>query len=324
MAQNRRINVSLFGPPRIDVDGQPISLGWRKATALPAYLCVADGQVSRETLASLFWPESREARAFGNLRNAISTLRRVLGTDFFSVSRSLVSLANRDSWCVDTMSFRDRIHLVKAEQAALPMEEREQHLLKAVDLYRGEFLAGFTLPDCLIFDEWQRFECDHFWSDYSWSLEQLTSLCAGARRYDRAADFAVKQLEINPLEEAVHRRLMCLRIWAGQRGRALRDYERCVALLRREIDAEPEHETTELFEAIRRNAEIPAPPAKQIVTGRQINLRQPQGLPVAATVLIGRDTELEAARQRLLRRDVRLLSLTGAGGSGNYVKFLLM
>ncbi len=35
---------------------------------------------------------------------------------------------------------------------------------------------GLTLPDCLIFDEWQRFECDHFWSDYSWSLEQLTSL----------------------------------------------------------------------------------------------------------------------------------------------------
>lgn len=42
----------------------------------------------------------------------------------------------------------------------------------------------------------------------------------------------------------------------------------------------------------------------------------PDNLPAAATPLLGRDLDLAAARSRLLNEDVRLLTLTGAGGSG--------
>jgi predicted ATPase/class 3 adenylate cyclase len=43
---------------------------------------------------------------------------------------------------------------------------------------------------------------------------------------------------------------------------------------------------------------------------------RPNNLPTHATPLLGRERELEAARERLLRQDVRLLTLVGPGGTG--------
>jgi predicted ATPase/class 3 adenylate cyclase len=44
--------------------------------------------------------------------------------------------------------------------------------------------------------------------------------------------------------------------------------------------------------------------------------RHPHNLPAQATPLIGREKEIEAVKQRLLNPDVRLLTLTGPGGTG--------
>jgi hypothetical protein len=44
--------------------------------------------------------------------------------------------------------------------------------------------------------------------------------------------------------------------------------------------------------------------------------RRPHNLPVHPTALLGRDDEIARVRERLLRDDVRLLTLTGPGGTG--------
>ena len=57
------LKMYLFGYPRLELDGQELSLETRKALTLLAYLAVEDQAHSRETLASMFWPELESQRA---------------------------------------------------------------------------------------------------------------------------------------------------------------------------------------------------------------------------------------------------------------------
>ena len=68
IAMAPRLRLELLGPVRVDVDGVPLVVDTRKATALPAYLAIGGRPASRETLAALLWPESDEAGAHGALR----------------------------------------------------------------------------------------------------------------------------------------------------------------------------------------------------------------------------------------------------------------
>ena len=58
------LRLALLGPPQIELDGVPVEIKRRKATALLVYLAVTDQEHSRAHLATLFWPEYDEGRAF--------------------------------------------------------------------------------------------------------------------------------------------------------------------------------------------------------------------------------------------------------------------
>ena len=76
------LSISLLGPVEITLDKQrvPKLEGSRQMQGLLAYLAVeANTPHSRETLASLFWPEKLEDSARGSLRTALNRLRHVLG-----------------------------------------------------------------------------------------------------------------------------------------------------------------------------------------------------------------------------------------------------
>jgi DNA-binding SARP family transcriptional activator len=59
-------------------------------------------------------------------------------------------------------------------------------------------------------------------------------------------------LEKDECQESVHRRLMLCYLKLGLRDRALRQYARCVEVMRRELNVEPTAETKRLCDEIRR------------------------------------------------------------------------
>jgi predicted ATPase len=91
----------------------------------------------------------------------------------------------------------------------------------------------------------------------------------------------------------------------GDRSAALRQYESCRAALRDDLDVEPLPETTRLYQWIVGQPQHRAP-----------HEARAGNLPVPATTFIGRRRELEECVGMLRRPDARLITLTGAGGSG--------
>jgi DNA-binding SARP family transcriptional activator len=75
-----RLKLSLFGPPEIYYDSQPLTFRTRKALALLIYLATEGGQQPREKLTALFWPESDAGRGRTMLRTSLVHLRAVMDT----------------------------------------------------------------------------------------------------------------------------------------------------------------------------------------------------------------------------------------------------
>ena len=91
-----------------------------------------------------------------------------------------------------------------------------------------------------------------------WIRRGLELLGIDARRFTETSARSVLEalpfmLREDRARERTHRRLMRLYYLAGDRTGALRQYERCAAALRQELDVEPSRRTSELERRIRRD-----------------------------------------------------------------------
>jgi len=165
----------LFGTPRLEYQNKPVVLDTRKALALLAYLLIENQPQSRDTLAALLWPESDQSAARAALRRTLSPLRQALSADLIDFGREIIVLhPDENLWC-DVIAFR----------AALAECHRHGHtktqvcprclepLSIAAELYKDDFLAGFSLRDSAAFDDWQFFETDRLRTEFSTVLEHL-------------------------------------------------------------------------------------------------------------------------------------------------------
>ena len=83
------LRVQLLGEVAAARDGEPVPLSAPHRRLL-AFLALHPGPHDRDALAARFWPDATTARA--NLRTAVWALRRSLGADSVSTSRSTVAL----------------------------------------------------------------------------------------------------------------------------------------------------------------------------------------------------------------------------------------
>jgi len=248
-----RLALYLLGSPRLELDGEPIEVGRRKAVALLAYLAVTGGCHSRDSLATLLWPEYDQSRARADLRRTLSVLNRTLGEEWLTVDRETTSLnPNADLW-LDVDAFREK--LAACETHGHPPTEACPDCLplleEAVELYGDDFLAGFTLRDSPAFDEFQFFQTEGLRDELARALERLVRYHSAREEYEPAIAYARRWLTLDPLHEPVHRHLMQLYAQAGRHSAALRQYRTCLRVLEEELDVSPSAETTALYARIR-------------------------------------------------------------------------
>ncbi len=315
-----KLHLYLLGTPRIELNDEELRLPRRKGLALLVYLAVTGEAQRRDTLATLFWPESDQSRARANLRRELFSLRNTLAGEWLLIQDETVNLNwNTDIW-VDVEEYRKLLREVE-DAGTFRLEQLEA----AAALYRDHFLTGFTLNDCPDFDDWQFFEADLLRQQFLGCLDTLVTAHQQHNEWERALVHARRRLAVDLLFEPAHRTLMELYSQAGQRTAALRQYEECVRIFEEEFGAPPEEATTALYRAIRTRrfpdattegvtkTEIATKSIPQMVE----HLPKPQhNLPTQATTFIGREVETDAVLRMLRDAKRRLVTITGPGGIG--------
>ena len=306
MPSGRGLRIRLLGSFGVDVGGVEVErTRWRlrKAKSLVVMLALTPGQRRhREQLLDRLWPDLEPAAAARNLHQTLYVARRALAGDGGSTS-GLLSIRAEQVVLDDTgPADVDAVHFEQVAADALKTGE-VGGLRVAVELYRGD-LAG-DLPDL----DWLAVRRDELRNLHH---EILVKLATAVRQDapDEVMVLLTRVLEANNCHEGAVRALMGVLAAMGRRSDALARYERLVDDLLDAFGTNPDIQTVTLFREL-----LTGPPDEMRIPATAAESPGDIGrLPTPVTSFVGRERELVDV-QRLLERG-RLLTLTGAGGSG--------
>ncbi|SFQ16644.1 DNA-binding transcriptional activator of the SARP family [Mesorhizobium sp. NFR06] len=248
-------SISLFGGFQIAREnGGPVWLTGKRGPAILAYLARCPGMAAtRERLADLLWSESDSEHSRNSLRQTLSVLRRDLagaGLDIIRSGRELIGLKH-DAVRVDVEDFETGLSARSA-----------QELETALSLYTGPFLDGLYLGSNA-FDDWAAAERERLLGRALGSFERL------ARLVDAEAGVALADriLAMEPTREESYRLKMELLVACGQRDRALRTFEACRNVLKKELGVDVSPETRAFWQSL------------QSAPGKSSNMQPANGVP---------------------------------------------
>ena len=301
--------IRLLGGFAVLRDGVPLTGPWRteKARTLVKLLALAPDQLlHRDQALEYLWPELDPAAAANNLYFTLHAARRMLdaagGTGATSLifRAGLLRLAPPGGLATDVAAFE------AAAGEALGGGEAARYEA-AIALYAGELLPEDRYAD------WASGRRERLQETYLALLGRLAEMHAGREEWATAIGLLERVVEEDATREEGHAGLMRALTASGQRGRALRQYAELRAILRREVDAEPDAATQALYTAILAsgNPMVAVAPASAPTRGN---------VPVALTRFIGREDEIARLGGLLTPGangdGARLVTLTGSGGCG--------
>jgi DNA-binding SARP family transcriptional activator len=248
-----RLDVQLFGRFAIRRNGNLLpNIDALKVQELFSYLILNRSHPhSRETLAGVLWGDGRTEQARKYLRQTLWQLQSSLadgfasdGHDVLTIDPSWVHINIEAAMDVDVLTLERAFDLVRDVSGADLSAGTAQTVKDAVALYRGDLLEGWYQDWCLL-------ERERLQVIYLTLLDKLMSYCEQQQEYESGIAYGHRILLSDRAREHTHRRMMRLHALSGDRTSALRQYERCVAILADELDVGPSRRTVELYEQIR-------------------------------------------------------------------------
>ena len=247
-ASHATLRVLALGPLQV-FSGNTLldSTAWGSARPreLLVYLMMHSEGRTKEQVGLAFWPEASAAQLRNSFHVTLHRLRKALGNpewitltnDRYQVDQSVI--AEFDVAVFEREVAEARRLLKRQSDGASAALER------ALDRFRGDLLDGEPAGD------WHVEHRDRLQRIYAEALMDLASRLAKEERHAKAADAYRRLLARDDLHEDAVRALMECHAKLGERTQAMRVYQRFAERLAKELDAEPDAETTEVFERIR-------------------------------------------------------------------------
>jgi len=228
--------------------------GWRREKARQLFellITYRDTPLDREQIIEYLWPQLDPEIAQRNFKVALNTLYQVLepkrepGSESAYVLRegTIYNLRpNADLW-LDTQIFKQLIQEAKTLlEGDLPAAASKMEA--ALDLYQGEYL-----PEAR-YETWAAAAREHLAVSFLHTADLLSEYYLHSGRLQETLGICQRILSYDNCWERAYRHLMLAYDHLGDHGQAARTYQRCVQVLREELDVNPAPETETLYQKI--------------------------------------------------------------------------
>ena len=254
-AQEGVLRIQLLGPIVVwRPDGAQVEGPlWRrlKVRALMACLALQSNRpITREQLAELLWPDLPYEAALRNLNTTVYNLRRSLepelknGADsrFVVYEGGYYRLADTPPHWLDTANFEMQIRRARFAQEA---KQAILHYQKALNLYRGDFLADLYQTNIWSHGEHERFKQLHLAA-----MNELGALYEAQGEDAKAKELYLRAMAIDPCCEPTCQKLMRLALRQGDRATAVAQCRHLTKALHEELNVLPSLETRSLCQQL--------------------------------------------------------------------------
>lgn len=318
---NSGLHIRLLGRFEVRRDGILLDSDYwpqAKTQALLKLLVTERGKIfTKDQLLETLFPHIDPDKASQNLHGRLSELRKALeprlkkGTDSLyvqSVGRQGYCFSKEAPCWVDIEEFRKEFEMAQTAERAERWSEALEIYQKAIALYQDGYL-----PEDL-YEEWAEAPREQWRELYLTGLLGLAEAHARLGQYPEAIDACKKAIQQKATLEKAYRLEMLYHFLKGEPSESHQIYQLCIKVLRENLDVEPSRETSQLAQ------EIATGNLTQIDTDAlypKVSTRAPvvrHNLPSQVSSFIGREREKTQIKWELAQ--TRLLTLTGAGGSG--------
>src|ERR1700682_5620946 len=232
------LSIRLLGQfSAVDHRGNALSTGNRRTQALVAFLALSlEGERTVRDFSALFGGDDPQLAAPLLIRD-LQVALRFIPPELMRHDRGSLRF-NRESGEGGAARFK-----------LLASSESLASIRSAADVYAGPLLPGFT-SGIDAFDRWLEIERQQYAREAVSVFSKLLSAQIKAGWWELAVDTASRLLSLDPTQEIVHRTLMRLQLEQGRPDSALRRYQECADILRREFEREPSIETEKVHREI--------------------------------------------------------------------------
>lgn len=240
MADEKTIRFGLLGSFSFSQE-QSVKAG-RKALSLLQYLVVNHGRsISSEELFEKFWGENTSSAPGIALRRMMHTVRSLLDKMFPGMEKLLITLPGCYVWNPDICLELDTEAFEAAclEAGRASGEEKCGKLLRAVSLYKGDFLSGND-------SEWVLVLRQYYQTLYLDACKALLPILYQKEQWMKLLDLCVQAYGVDFATEEFTLYQMRALIALGQPERAVRQYEIFRDKLMQEYEIMPSRQAEQL------------------------------------------------------------------------------
>lgn len=250
-----RLEVRCLGPFELVIDGKlitPAMVSRKKAVTLLKILLAYNGRPQpKEALIELLWPGAdpeTKASQFHVLVHELRTLIEPGGRDqrwtYVCNDGDRYYFNIQSGAFIDAREFARLCEQGRWAEARGDWEQAMAAYQQAVELYRGDYFEDEPYAD------WCWHERERLREMCVDALVRLAEMCARTANWEEAIRYLRRALELDPVREDLHSKLMYA-LWAtGRRAEAVRQYQTCARILSEKLGLSPLPETQELLQKI--------------------------------------------------------------------------